>query len=84
MLVSTLLLVAGYPMVYEWRCTECNLVVEIQRTVAEYKDMPNHSEYDGLGNPKCLHFWKRKISISHPDFETMRDKGIFERLEKYT
>lgn len=68
-------------MIYEWRCQGCGAVKEIERPACDhYKEpdtpCPNTHECAIAG-------WKRKISISNPDFEHMYDKGILERVEKH-
>ena len=69
-------------MIYEWRCQGCGRVIEIQRPACDYNKEPDTP--CTTTNECAIAGWKRKISLSNPDFETMRDKGILERLEKWT
>lgn len=70
-------------MIYEWRCPQCSMISETTGTIAvhdQHPDVENHKT-------DCTHEegkLNRIISRSNPDFETMRDKGILERLEKFT
>jgi putative FmdB family regulatory protein len=63
-------------MIYEWRCDSCNEVVEVTRPVKDYKKPPGHCN---CGEEK----WWRIIGKTSVPFETLRDKGIFERTKDY-
>ena len=54
-------------MIYEWQCKKCGKVVEVQRTVAEYKVPPTEPGHD----------WEKIISRTSTPFEHLRNAGIF-------
>ncbi len=63
-------------MIYEWRCNGCSMVVEVTRPAKDYNRMP--------GQCNCGEkTWSKKLSTPHTPFEHLRDKGVFERLERF-
>ena len=66
-------------MIYEWKCVHCGGIEEIEGPVSEHDREPD------FDCPACGEVeWMRIMSLPHIPFETLRDKGVFERLEKYT
>jgi hypothetical protein len=66
-------------MRYEWRCNECNNVVTIIRSVDDRNLGPVVEDLE----QECKHGYDkyaRILSLPVSDFETMRNKGILERL----
>lgn len=66
-------------MIYEWKCPTCGDLTEVIHSVAEHDVPPDYPCKNS-----CDENWVRKISTPNYDMEHMRDKGILERLEKFT
>jgi formylmethanofuran dehydrogenase subunit B len=63
-------------MIYEWKCEVCGEICDIQRSVADMDMGPSDNEAAcdcGVGN------YNRIISKSNVPFETLRDRGVFDR-----
>jgi len=63
---------------YTYRCTECKYTVELERTIDRRGDKvfaPHAPNKKG-----CPGEFKQIITAVSIPFETMRDKGIFERI----
>lgn len=76
-------------MIYEWKCRECGLVLEVMRDKEQWNKPPTEEEIDGLlcltgeaGNdvdfPWQYHDWFRYISTAPAvPFRALRDRGVF-------
>jgi len=63
---------------YTYRCTECKYIAELERTIDRRGDKvfaPHAPNKKG-----CKGEFKQIITAVAIPFETMRDKGIFERI----
>lgn len=69
-------------MIYEWRCSLCSTHVDVHRTVEEHKNPPTYDEgkhFTRDGDFCTCTEWVRVYKSSTP-FETLRDKGVLDRL----
>lgn len=69
-------------MIYEWKCATCDGKVEVQRTLDEYDVPPRKGERECKCPPKRDQ-WS-KVYTSSTNWETLRDTGVLERLERHT
>tara|TARA_Y100000114_G_scaffold50443_2_gene46057 strand:- start:10452 stop:10688 length:237 start_codon:yes stop_codon:yes gene_type:complete len=65
-------------MIYEWKCSECNSKVEVERKLDDYNKPPTVNEARKKG---CYcdipdHCWVKVYNSSTP-FKTLADKGVF-------
>jgi len=67
-------------MIYEWKCTYCDMHVDVERSIDDNGVPPKADEVAHLAGPTCLHpdAWVKVFTVSTP-FEMLKDKGIFER-----
>jgi predicted nucleic acid-binding Zn ribbon protein len=65
--------------IYTWHCKVCGDLMEVERPMADY-DKPVHND---AHDAKCDGEYVRKITQVAVPFEGLRDKGIFERVEKH-
>jgi hypothetical protein len=73
-------------MIYEWRCPQCKMITEAERTV-EDRDTPP-TRVDGINHKAdCSHMpvdaLVRILSSPHTNFEHLYDRGVFERVERF-
>lgn len=66
-------------MIYEWRCDDCSHITDVQRSVAD-RDMGPEEKCSKCGGTKHT----RILSKTTVPWETLRDNGVFERLERHT
>lgn len=66
-------------MIYEWRCTKCKAITDVTRSVSDMDTAPTRKE----SQCGCRGQYDRIMSLPHVPFETLRDKGVFERLERF-
>lgn len=64
-------------MIYEWKCTECGYRVTVERTLEQYNVPPDSEEGD---HQEPSHNSWVKVYNSSTNWETLRDRGILERL----
>lgn len=62
------------------------MITETERTVEDRDNQPTRAE--GINHKKsCTHMpvdaLRRILSTPHTPFETLRDKGVFERIERF-
>lgn len=67
-------------MIYEWKCQICGETAEVERVVADYLLGPSENECACMCGAEN---YERILSKPNYDMETMRDKGIFERLPTF-
>jgi predicted nucleic acid-binding Zn ribbon protein len=66
---------------YVYKCTECGYSAELERTIDRRGDKvfaPHAPNKKG-----CKGVFKQIITMTSTPFETLRDKGVFERIEKH-
>lgn len=64
--------------IYEWRCGGCQHLEEVERKMADYLVGPDYP------CPECkVNEWTKILSKASVPFETLKDQGIFERIEKW-
>lgn len=66
-------------MIYEWKCQECGTITDANRKVDD-RDIPP----DELSCKHKVNLATRIVSKPTTPWETLRDTGVFERLERYT
>jgi len=70
----------GDTMIYEWKCPQCGEIAEVERVADDYQLGPSQNE------AVCMHpveDYTRIITSTSVPFETLRDKGVFERTKDY-
>jgi hypothetical protein len=71
-------------MIYEWKCPVCGRISEVQRSVKDIDVRPTDEElaHEAECPDKGLNTeLVRIVSKSNVPFETLRDRGMFERLD---
>jgi predicted nucleic acid-binding Zn ribbon protein len=66
-------------MTYTYKCTECGYKVELERSI-EDRDNKVYAPH-APNKTGCKGEFRKIITPVAIPFETMRDKGVFERLD---
>lgn len=64
-------------MIYEWRCQRCGETAEVDRVVEDRDLGPSENECGCMCGAEN---YTRILSRPNVPFETLRDRGVFDRL----